>query len=604
MLTPQSRVLLTDALRPPAGYRIDVAVGTSYSLDLTAMLLAPLSFALYDHHGDDMLSIDPVRLLEAVRRHTEHTTVFCQAGGIHVPAAYRPILTFIEDSVLEVMPPAGRTLFHPKVWVLRFIDPDGGLRHRVVVLSRNLTFDRSWDTALVLDESDHGTIAAAPAAEFIRDLQGLSIRTMDPQRTAAIADLARTLSQVHLAPPEPFTGGGLLPIGLTDDPVWPFPDAAKRLLAISPFLTAGAVGALSSVAAERVLVSRPEALELLGAASLSGWETTVLQRLAEVEVGDDVDSPAAAYMEGAVSEGLHAKTFVLDLPRSESMTVTGSANLTAAPWGRSVEFDAVLTGPPVQCGVAATLDGSPEAPGMRQLLAEHAVSSADGTHDASIQTSYDIEAFHRALAVAGPVLHVQPLDDDRVTATLTLTLPGGAPGHTTLWLASLRGEGQSRPLAHVTEWAVAPANITPFIAIETTAGQGKARATRSCVIKAELTGAVDSRRQDAVASVLRSKADVLRYLVFLLGDPSYDALFAQLAGADGPGWRDGGGSVVEDIALLEPLVRATGRDEEALARVASLVEELREMDDASRLVPDGFDELWDVVWQVHQEKRA
>ena len=59
---------------------------------------------------------------------------------------------------------------------------------------------------------------------------------------------------------------------------------------------------------------------------------------------------------------------------------------------------------------------------------------------------------------------------------------------------------------------------------------GAAKVTRRCVIKAALSGAIDGRRQDAVFSVLRSKQDVLRYLVFLLGDPSYDALFAQLAG--------------------------------------------------------------------------
>ena len=92
-LTPESRVMLTDALRPPAGHRLDVAVGTTYSLDLTALLLAPLSFALFDQANsndlaDDSASgLDPIRLLEAVRRHAQHTTVFCQAGGIHVPAS-------------------------------------------------------------------------------------------------------------------------------------------------------------------------------------------------------------------------------------------------------------------------------------------------------------------------------------------------------------------------------------------------------------------------------------------------------------------------------------------------------------------------------------
>ena len=149
-------------------------------------------------------------------------------------------------------------------------------------------------------------------------------------------------------------------------------------------------------------------------------------------------------------------------------------------------------------------------------------------------------------------------------------------------------------------------NVTPFIAVETTLGEGAARVTRSCVIKASLVGATEARRQDAVFSILRSKDDVLRYLAFLLGDPSYDALFAQLAGVDGQGFHgtDRPALTRADVALFEPLVRATGRDEDALARVASLVEDLRSLPHGDELVPDGFDELWDVVWQVHREHRA
>ena len=128
--------------------------------------------------------------------------------------------------------------------------------------------------------------------------------------------------------------------------------------------------------------------------------------------------------------------------------------------------------------------------------------------------------------------------------------------------------------------------------------------TRRCVLKAELTGAVDGRRHDAVFSILRSKEDVLRYLVFLLGDPSYDALFAEMAGMGTDRFADSDRSAgaTYDVALFEPLVRAAGRDQDALARVASLVEEIRELPDGAELVPDGFEELWDVVWQVHIER--
>jgi DNA-binding SARP family transcriptional activator len=52
------------------------------------LLLAPLSFALQDPDSQDPERVDPIRLLEAVRRYADRTTVFCQAGAIHLPAQY------------------------------------------------------------------------------------------------------------------------------------------------------------------------------------------------------------------------------------------------------------------------------------------------------------------------------------------------------------------------------------------------------------------------------------------------------------------------------------------------------------------------------------
>lgn len=606
-LTPETRVMLTDALRPPAGYRVDIAVGTTYSLNLTALLLAPLSFALFDQgNADDIGAVDPIRLLEAVRRHADHTTVFCQAGGIHVPGNYRSILTFVEDSVLEVMPPHDGAIFHPKIWAIRFEDAEGDRLHRVVILSRNLTLDRSWDTALVLDEDDAGTIDASPAAGFVAQLPGFAVRSLDERRAAEVADLATSLSGVHLATPSPFTSGELIPIGISPERIWPFPSEGRRVLAISPFLTKGAVESIGRIASERTLVSRAEALELVGSHTLEGWSVNVLQRLAEVDPANDVTDVSTAEPDGFLEahEGLHAKTFVIDERGGQSIVVTGSANLTSPTWGTNVEFDAVLRGPTSACGVETVLHGSTEAPGLTRILEEFSVTDAEGVSDPKNETSYRLERFHQQLAASKPTLHVAELDEDRVTVTLSLDIPPQAPGESSIWLASL--PAQSQPIASQTEWTIAPLWVTPFIALETTLGDGPARVTRSCVIKTSLTGAIDGRRQDAVFSILRNKEDVLRYLVFLLGDPSYDALFAQLAGVDGEGFHGSDRPVLTsaDVALFEPLVRATGRDEDALARVASLIEDLQALPNGDELIPDGFEELWDVVWQVHQEQRA
>ena len=528
-LTPETRVLLTDALRPPASYRVDVAVGTTYSLNLTALLLAPLSFALFDS-GDtqDVGTLDPIRLLEAVRRYAEHTTVFCQAGAIHVPTNYRSILTFVEDSVREAAPAHDDGLFHPKMWALRFVDQDHNHLHRIVVLSRNLTLDRSWDTALILDEHEDGTIDGAPAADFVRNLPNMAIRPLQSSRVDEIQDLADTLGHTSFAAPAPFTVGTLLPIGLSSESVWPFPERGRRLLAISPFLTKSAVKRVSTIAKERTVISRADSLEQVGSDDLGGWDVRVLQRLAEVDPSDDLDDITKAVPDGFFEshDGLHAKTFVIDVDENQSVVLTGSANLTGASWCRNVEFDAVLTGPTATCGVSAILNGSPEAPGLAQVTEKYAVLAKDGVADESAATAFTLEAFHRKLGTGLPVLHVETIDADRVSATLTLGIPDEQPGVTAVWPASVP-DSHAQPLATTLTWKVAPANITPFIIVETTAGVGEGKVVRRCALKAELTGAIDGRRHDAVFSILRSKEDVLRYLVFLLGDPSYDALFAE-----------------------------------------------------------------------------
>src|SRR5690625_2505805 len=343
MLHPETTVLLTDALRPPPDYRVDQAVATTYSLNLTAMLIAPMTFTLGDVHDSDALaSADPVRLLDAVERHVQHTTVFVQAGGIHVPASHSRIHAFLEDSVREVLPPRDGHLFHPKIWAVRYIhEHSGDQHHRVVISSRTLTLDNSWATVLVLDEDPHGETSAAPAADLVARLPELTTVPLPAARRTGVDDLAETLRGVQLAAPRPFTDGYLLPLGLDDTRPWPFPSAPKRVLAISPFLSGDTLDSLRSTATDATLVSRAESMNLIGRRRLAGWSTQVLHRGVE-ETDDDaepvhaLDEFTAVAVTGAEGgspatstrlEGLHAKTVVLDLPGGQSMTVTGSANL-------------------------------------------------------------------------------------------------------------------------------------------------------------------------------------------------------------------------------------------------------------------------------------
>ena len=127
MLQPSSRRLLLDGLRPSGGYRLDRAVGTSYTLDLLALLTAPLAFTFFDWEDEKGRPMaDPLALLAAVRRHAQRIHLFCQAGRVKVPAPGQTLLVYLEDSVFEVEAPHKGGVFHPKVWLLRYVATDDG----------------------------------------------------------------------------------------------------------------------------------------------------------------------------------------------------------------------------------------------------------------------------------------------------------------------------------------------------------------------------------------------------------------------------------------------------------------------------------------------
>ena len=627
MLTPDTRVLLTDALRPPAGLRVDAAIATTFSLDLTALLLGPVTFATLDASaqvdGDDLAATDPIGLLEAVQRYSELTTVFCQAGGISVPASYRSVLTFVEGAVHQVMAPARGRLFHPKSWTLRFVDDDGAYRHRFVVLSRNLTFDLSWDTVLVLDEDESAAepVAPAPISAFLRALPRLATSPLPEDRAAQVESVAASVANARLAPPAPFRNAEVLPLGLDGVATpWPFPDAADRVLAVSPFLDAGLLRRLPD-ADDRTLVSRAETFDRLGTIPLDRWATRTLSSAAERDPSSDdgAASPGGSPRSTAepvretdrVRDGLHAKTVVVDSGR-DSTTVTGSANLTTAAWGGNVELAVALHGRTADVGVRATLDGAKDVPGLEKVLDAFAPRSSEPVVDPAESTALVIDDFHRRLAASGlrATLTTNDADgsDGDPTARLVVAthgLPEPVPGATTVtWPVTLPADLHARVFhegADVAWEGLSLRAVTPFLAVETTAGTGDERATRRCVVVLGLDGDVAERRHAAVRDALRSRDDVARYLALLLADPAAASPFTTGPVGDpaGASWVAPGSATPD---LFEPLVRAVAHGDEALDRVAQLVDRLAEMPDGEDLVPEGFAELWTVVEEARRAR--
>ena len=96
------------------------------------------------------------------------------ATSKHITAVPTPLLA-ARTIIVEVAAPKGGA-FHPKLWALASCREAEGrpVRLRLLVLSRNLTRDRSWDLALTLDGivGKRTTAANKPLVELLHRLPG------------------------------------------------------------------------------------------------------------------------------------------------------------------------------------------------------------------------------------------------------------------------------------------------------------------------------------------------------------------------------------------------------------------------------------------------
>ena len=419
MLRPDERQHLLELLRPPAGCKLDVAVGTTYSLDLISALMLPLSFAFFDwEHEDGELVADPLALLEALRRYGDRFTIFCQSGQIKLPAKYPPLVTFLEPCIYDVKAPDADGVFHPKVWALRFIADDGAIRYRVLCLSRNLTFDRCWDTVVALDgeltDRSNAIAANRPLSDFVAALPGLVSRhrPVPRERRQGVAKIADELRRVRFTWPEGFDENQcrFWVAGLDGRTVAPFGSRQDKALIVSPFISTPVVRDFLDHTGETHLVSRAESLQELPQETLQRCKSVwfLAPELAD-ESNDEIPSE-----KDEVLDGLHAKLFVIDRGWDASI-FSGSFNATIHALQHNVEFMVELVGKKSRFGVDQFLRQVKGETNFADLLKAYDVNAPSVPADTTARQLDDLlQAVKRAIAAAGPRLVVTATEEKDV----------------------------------------------------------------------------------------------------------------------------------------------------------------------------------------------
>jgi hypothetical protein len=597
-LDPEQRTLYGANLQPPAGYVFDAAVATTFSLDFETALAVPVSLALFAAENREDILTHPLALLEGAERIAGRLLIFTDAG--HIQAHTRPhsrLCSLLERIIVEVAAPSGGA-FHPKIWALRFkpVRSDEPTRLRLLVLSRNLTRDRSWDIALTLD----GVVARRPQAlnrplaDLIRRLPDFATAGLPEGARDLTEEIAEDLRRTDWSLPEPFQSLAFAVNGLGGKQWRPEPCA--RLGVISPFCDDTALSMLAELAgAEKpVLIGRSDELALVPAATLGRFaRVAVMDEMAATEDGEEVDAAAL--------QGLHAKAFIAEMGWDTTITVgSGNATRPALLSGGNVEVFAMLTGKRSRVGSIEEILGDKGFGRLTRPFVPNELVAVDAALRAA---EARLDAARRDICRGGLKLRcerTQAADDGsllwRVWMIPSTPLPLAGIGGLRVWPIT-RGEGHGQDaleklrLGQPVDLGAMPLiDLTRFLAFHLVDRDCEVSILFSTGLLME--GLPLERHAAILRWVIDSKDAFFRYLRLLLselGDPFAAALAAQEGSGHGA-WR----MAADDAPLLEEMVRAFCRGGDQLRAIERLITRLEivEPGDADP-IPAEFRTLWE-----------
>lgn len=348
----------------PDGYSLDFALGTTYSLDLETLAAVCFAFGADSEFSKSMMN-NPVILLNAFQKISDKILVFSEPGQIHLPNKITKLDFLLEKMVVSVLlEKVGNRYpaFHPKIWVLRYKNVDGEYLYRLLVLSRNLTFDRSWDFCFSIDgRVDKTQSNGKELSDFIDFLHQTIPETLtnSEQKKAILTELSKEIRQVYFSTSnKDFNNFIFMPLGIGKES---YPIYEERLLnrhksfdeliVFSPFISNEMMeefnqNGRNSERHKRTLFTRDFALRKIGNKNLTNFDVYTIKDT--IYEGEEIISEDSEEETGKQHQDIHAKLYQLDY-KKEHYFYFGSANATYNGFNKNVEVLCRLDSDGYQC---------------------------------------------------------------------------------------------------------------------------------------------------------------------------------------------------------------------------------------------------------------
>lgn len=596
----KDRVHYGDLLLPPEGYVLNFAVGTTYSLDLESLTAVCLALGLSEE-TDGLLLQNTVSMLNAVQKVSEKLLIFCEAGQIKMPGKPSALSLLLEKMIVPVALPKARGInhypaFHPKTWVLQYVNAKGDYHYRFAVLSRNLTFDRSWDISFAMDSSK---IAKTPEKtkpiinylDFLRN-QIRSERVRDARtKRSAIRKLQDALDGVSFTTDTKEFGDDfeIMPLGIgaggynmNKDPLfcqtqWMADYSFHELVVFSPFISGSLIEYWNNekhslTDTTRTLITRKSELSKITTDQSSRFQIYTLK-------DDIVDGEEAVSDESAEKQkqDIHAKIY-LRRKYSDVDLYLGSMNATYSAVNKNVEMMIRLrTKNRYYNGAQFLWDLFCGAPDNKQnpfALTDVTEAKADPQQETATQLEQIVKAVCRL-----PMKASVTQQNDKYDISLEV---GGQIPEGEIYITPFR-RNVPLPLENIMSFPQLDIlQVSEFYMVRVVSGD----MTVERIIMIPTTGIPEERENAVVNSVVKDKRTFAEYVAFVLGDSYLLSMMEERSLTSGGSW----GSSKDGLpALYEKMLKTALEEPERLSEIGYLLQMITQKD----IIPDEFRELYE-----------
>lgn len=599
MLNPKKdRLDYGSILSPPSNNQLDFAIGTTYSLDLDALVGASISLGLSTENDSD-LNENPIFLLEALRSTGDKIALFCESGQIKFPNKPTPLYILLENMVFQVtndnnMLYSKYASFHPKMWLLRYSN-NNEVSYRFVVLSRNLTFDRSWDLSFSMD----GTIKDSKTNKndsLIKFIKYLSNFSCDVKREK-IMEIAQELEFVHFKlDSDKFEDFDFIVNGIDDvKPIQNYQlfesNPLENLLIMSPFLSKGVIKDFNerkNSKSKAILITRLNSLSQLKHENLDNFEFYALKD--EVVGGesllcedsyqeDDAKDDESAISKNSYQEqDIHAKMYVVEKKPYTDLYL-GSLNASHNALNGNVEFMILLRAKKRKFNINKLLKSMFNYDNDNPFRLVNMDEIKEVSDDEGNSLNLIVKDIVRLNASARVIFNEDNYDIEVIFSRDCNKYD--------IEISPLLSNKREKFSQNVIFKNLTKSQLSEFFVI--TVNKGKDTVKR--VIKIPVDNLPEDRQNDVVSNVVNDRTAFIRYVAFLLGD---DYVLSSIEYDGGQNDGNPNNLTIQLPELYEKMLKSAMYAPEKFAELEFLIKTLSK----DNVVPEGFEELYNTFKEV------